>query len=266
MRVILHPFPPGLEPTCNGLHAYAQAVGAVARTHAVVHPNWWHLGLTVRPDGLVTVPIPLDSGGTLAVRFDPAAAAVEAVSSGGEEVAIGLDGATPTELAEELIRFVARCGLAGDLDLGRVPPGPVEVDWDVAAAYTATLIDIERTLEQHRVTLGTAAGPLLVWPHGFDLSFEWFGTRMVAGEDGEAPAQLNLGFSPFHGGYFYSNPWPFDEALVDTPLPDGASWHLDGWQGTILPYDQVGGLEDGADRVLAYAAAVHRVARPTLDA
>jgi len=265
--MILQPLPAGFDATRDAIHGYARVVGELARAHAIAHPNWWHLGLRVRPDGLVTVPLPLPDGGAMAVRLDLAAGVAEAVSSRGDHLAVGLDGVTPGDLADRLAGFAAGCAPEGGLDLSRIPEGAGDPDWEVAAAYAATLVDIDRTLERHRVTLGLAAGPIVVWPHGFDLAFEWFGTRRVTGEDGDtAAAQLNLGFSPHEGGYFYSNPWPFDQALTGAELPPGASWHVVGWQGTMLPYAEVAGSEDGAERVVDYATAVHRIARPTLMA
>lgn len=264
--MILAPLPEPLVPTLDALHGFAKALGAVVREHAPARPHWWHLGLMVRPDGLATVPVPVPGGGAMAVRLDPVAAEVEARSSRGEGLSVDLRGATPADLAAELARFDARCGLGPELDRSRVPEGAVDPDWDVAAAYMGVLVDLAEALERRRSVLGAAAGPVVVWPHGFDLAFEWFGTRQVSGDDGRAaPAQLNLGFSPYDGGYLYSNPWPFDAALTGEPLPAGASWHQGDWQGTILPYAEVAGRDDGVERLLTYAEAVHRIARPTLD-
>jgi len=82
-----------------------------------------------------------------------------------------------------------------------------------------------------------------------------------------SPAQLNLGFYPRGRPYFYSNPWPFEgDALLPVELPYGASWHTDGWEGSVLYYDEVAGRPDGRERVLAYARAVFAAAVPTLSA
>ncbi len=195
--MILPPLPDPLTPTLDALHGFAKVLGAVVREHAPPRPHWWHLGLVVRPDGLATVPVPLPGGGAMAVRLDPAAARVDARSSRGDALSVDLRGATPVDLAAELAQFDEECGLGPELDRSRIPEGAVDPDWDVAAAYMAVLVDVAEALERRRSVLGAAAGPLVVWPHGFDLAFEWFGTRQVPGDDGEpAPAQLNLGFSP----------------------------------------------------------------------
>jgi hypothetical protein len=104
-----------------------------------------------------------------------------------------------------------------------------------------------------------------VWPYGFDLAFEWFGARSETYDGEELPAQLNLGFYPAGDPYFYSNPWPFDESLPGIPLPHGAAWHTEGFQGTMLPYHAVQSKADAADRLAEYARAVFDAAAPTLS-
>ncbi len=83
----------------------------------------------------------------------------------------------------------------------------------------------------------------------------------------EHPAQLNLGFYPGGRPYFYSNPWPFEGGvLLEQELPHGAEWHTEGWQGTILYYDQLQDDPDAESKLLEYAAAVFELSLPTLSA
>ena len=65
--------------------------------------------------------------------------------------------------------------------------------------------------------------------------------------------------------YFFANPWPFEaRELIAHPLPGGARWHQQRWQGTILPYAEVSGDPSAEGRLLAYFAEVFKVASPTL--
>jgi hypothetical protein len=142
-----------------------------------------------------------------------------------------------------------------------------------AEKYASVLLDIDRIFKIHRSTLDGETGPVQLWPHGFDLSFEWFGTRVVESNENGAvrqyPAQLSLGFSPGEPNhpapYFYSNPWPFETgSLVSKPLPPGASWFTAGWQGGLLPYAELVGDSRAEERLLAFARAVYGISRPTL--
>jgi hypothetical protein len=141
--------------------------------------------------------------------------------------------------------------------------------------YFSVLLEIDRIFKIHRFILEDETGPVQLWPHGFDLSFEWFGTRQVELEEhGEIryyPAQLSLGFSPgepYHPEpYFYSNPWPFEaEKLIDKPLPQDARWFTEGWQGSLLPYTALIGDSRAEERLLEYAWRVYLLCKPTLVA
>ncbi|MGB5814645.1 MAG: hypothetical protein WBI27_05535 [Thermoanaerobaculia bacterium] len=52
--------------------------------------------------------------------------------------------------------------------------------------------------------------------------------------------------------------------MVDKPLPGGARWHQEGWQGTMLPYADVVGDPEAEERLLSYLGQVYKVASPTL--
>ena len=53
-------------------------------------------------------------------------------------------------------------------------------------------------------------------------------------------------------------------SMVDHPLPDGAKWHTDGWQGTILPYAELVDDLEAESRLRVFAKAVYDLASPTL--
>ncbi len=272
MRLPLDSLPENLEPTRTTLHAYALAVGAVPRVHAITHDKWWHSSLKVAVDGLATERMAF-ARGTFRLRMDlHRHEIVVETSTGGAQRFSMREGFTGTEMGDALIAAVAELGLEGDYARNKFAGDePLVYEPEVASAFLGVLTNVEWTLATHRATLGGSVGPLQVWPHGFDLAFEWFGTKVERSEEhGETvavPAQLNLGFYPRGDAYFYSNPWPFDaEALLGVALPSGAVWHTDGWQGSMLRYADVAGLPDAADRVLDYAKAVFDAASPTLAA
>ncbi len=270
------PFPalPGdFEPTRATLHAYAHAVGALPRVHAVPHPKWWHISLKPKPNGLITETMALPSGETFQLRMDPRRhVIVLETSTGHEEMFAMTDGLTATQMGDALIGAVARLGLDGDYNREKFQNDePREYDPAAAVTFFAALSAVDLVMQRHRAGLEGDVGPIQLWPHGFDLAFEWFGTRVETveehGETQSHPSQLNLGLYPGGRAYFYSNPWPFEEKeLTAAPLPFGAEWHTEGWQGSILYYDQIAGEPDAADRLLAFAAAVHAAAAPTLTA
>jgi hypothetical protein len=261
--------PPDWEPTRATLHAYANGVSVIPRAHAVASDRWYHISLKPVPAGLVTESMGLPGGGSFHIRMDFArhAAVIETAIAEVEAVSMSA-GLTATEFGDALIAVVASLGLQGDYVRQKFESDEPR-DYDPAAASTffAALAAIADTFEQHRSSLEGDVGPLQLWPHGFDLAFEWYGTRIETYGDEEHPSQLNLGWYPAGDAYFYSNPWPFEaDALMGAPLPHGAVWHTDGWEGTMLGYSELAGEADAAQKLLDFARAVHDVAAPTLMA
>lgn len=263
------------EPTRDTLHAYIKAVGVVPRAHADFHPKWWHISLKVRPDGLQTETMAAPDGDTFHLRIDLRQHSVILVANRGIQVEWPMTvGLSATVFGNQILDAVADLGLTAEYarekfedDSPRVyNPGDAE-------KYFHALVNADRIFKAHRATLSGEVGPVQLWPHGFDLAFEWFGTRFAEYEKGgeitKYPAQLNLGFSPGESShskpYFYSNPWPFEaDALLDAPLPRGARWFTNSWQGTILPYAELADEPDAEERLLTYARSVYEITSPTL--
>lgn len=271
MTPVFPALPTDGEATRSTLHAYAHAVAALPRAHALPHPLWWHVSLRVRPTGLVTDSMPLPGGGAALVRMDPRTNMIVFETSGGATRAFPMDaGLTATEMGAALIAAAAEFGLSGEYDHSKFENDEDRpYNRDDALQLFQALVTAEGVLAIHRSRIGGSVGPVQLWPHGFDLAFEWFGTRMVAtsemAESSKAPVQINLGFYPAGDAYFYSNPWPFEaDSLLGVELPDGADWHTDGWEGSMLPYADVVGRSEGPERVLAYAEAVFEAAAPGL--
>jgi hypothetical protein len=273
MADFLPALPENFEPTRATLHAYANAVGAIARAHAVAHPRWWHVSLKITPGGLVSDNMSLPEGGLMNMRMDLTAHEIVVGASDGSGARIPMtDGLTGTEMGDRLIAAAGGFGLAGDYNREKFENDePREYAPEAAGIYFQAAANVSHIFTHHLQSLDGSVSRVQLWPHNFDLACEWFGTRTETyEEDGEAtenPSQINLGFYPAGRAYFYSNPWPFEaDKLLGTTLPHGAEWHTDGWEGSILYYDQLVGDPDAATKLLEYARAVFDVASPTLTA
>lgn len=269
-------FPPldGFEPTRQTLQLYSRAVSAISRAYGDFHPQWWHVSLKVHVDGLVADEIRLPDGDAIRLKVDLIAHEIVLLRNGEPERGWDMtDGMTSTALGNEIIAAVEEMGLSGG-DYAREKfkdDAPRAYDPEAAARFLVALTNADRIFKEHRSTLHGKTSPVQLWPHGFDLAFEWLGTRVETyeedGEVGEHPAQLNLGFYPAEPAYFYSNPWPFEaDELLDKPLPEGASWHTEGWQGTILPYAELANDPNAEARLRNFARVVYETISPTLMA
>lgn len=274
----MNPFPSleGFGPTRRTLQLYARAISAIARVHALPHPHWWHISLKVTPSGLISDNIPIPAGGILAYRMDFQSDQIIVWSSSGWQKSFSMaDGLSGSVMGDLLIAAAAEAGLHGEYDRSRFESDePGEYNPAVVRNFFTALVSADRVLKKHRARLSDDTGPVQLWSHGFDLAMEWYGSRREQYEENnetkEAPAQINLGFYPGTddaSSYFYSNPWPFEaDQLVGNPLPAGAAWHTDGWQGTIMPYSTVRGLAEPESHLLDYAMAVYDLASPLLSA
>lgn len=255
------------EPTRAALHSYSRALCALPERALPPHPAWWHAGLTVGPDGLRTANIPLPDGGAAAGLLDPLRHRMTLASSRGETVRFDLrEGRTAAEMADGLFAAAREWGLDADYRPGDfADQAPLRYRPAAAAPFWTALVNATNVFEGRRAALPfQETGPVQFWSHGFDLSVEWFGTRQVEYEGGTVPSQINLGFYP-NGDrpYFYSNPFPFPEQVMETPLSAG-QWHTGEFQGSILYYDQVAENPNAPDVLATFAAEVHQAAGPLL--
>lgn len=262
------------EPTRSTLHLYSRAIAAIPNVHAEFHPKWWHVSLEVQDDGLATAKMNVPNGGQFWFKIDLQQHKALLIVDNGVRREFDLTaGLTATEFGNQIVDAVADLGLTGEYPRDKFEnDDPREYDPSAATRFFTVLSNANHIFNNYRASLEGDLSPVQFWTHGFDLAFEWFGTRVETyeheGEIQEYSSQINLGFFP--GGsdgttYFYSNPWPFEaEKLLDKALPDGCSWHTDGWQGSILPYEEVSGDPNARERVQEYAQTVFEVSSPTL--
>ncbi len=254
------PILPATSDSVSALHAYSRILGSIRAARSEPHPRWWHASLEIGEAGLETGAFPLGDGGTGRLTLDPANGLIRGTGAHGLlEVALGGPAAVVGRETMEK--------LGGDLDIDPERWNAIAVDGFTpsdAADYHTALKAIRDTFGQFRDSLTGEVGPIQLWPHHFDASFEWFseGVEEYEEEDGakEYSKQIGFGFSPGDEGeaqpYFYANPWPFDESFTTIELPAGASWHAEGWSGGFLPYVSV--LESGPDLLFAFIRAVYQ--------
>jgi hypothetical protein len=261
-------------PTRQTLHLYCQAIGVIPRAHAQFNPRWSHISFKVQPNGLRTGEMDRPGGGRFWLVVDLTRHQVVLHTNDGPFREFDMtQGLTGTQFGDALLAAVAELGLSADYKRKVFESDePRQYDPEVVGRYLTALLNADRIFKEHRATLGGEVSPVQLWPHNFDLAFEWFGTRVERHEENgrvkEYPSQINLGFypgDPDNAPYFYSNPWPFEaEKLTSHPLPEGARWFTESWQGSILPYDELAGDTNAESRLKAYARAVYEIASPML--
>jgi hypothetical protein len=233
----------GWENTRAALHQAAQVVGAVRAAVAPPESNWTHLGLRVVPRGLTSGV--LSAVGELLLDFVTPAIVYD--PPGQKPVTFALGQRTQQSLADAVEQGLATSGHPVALKRGKITAkAPFAFDPRLAADYAQVLYALAETFRVFRDELPSQKSPLVVWPHGFDLSFLWFATA----EASEQAPHVAFGFSPSSPGldrpYLYSYVYPLPEGLTDRDLPPYTHWHTEGWTGTVTPYDDLAGRDDAA--------------------
>lgn len=250
------------EPTRATLQAYGRALTAFPRAAGVANDRWTHVAMTIDSSGLRSAAVPLSDGSELITRMDLVTHEIVLEAASDVERISLLNGPSPSSIGDAVLAFAANHGTTIDVDADRFSGREtLEYRAEHAAAFleAATFVaDAFRTM--NRSIDGEVTGPH-VWPHGFDIATEWFSPVKVPYGDDEASAQIAIGWYPAAGGYFYANPWPFDESWSATPVYEGSTWHLEDWQGAVLPAD----LADKVS-IVAFGKAVHDLAAPSLSA
>ena len=262
--------------TRDALHAYSRVLGAFRRQLVPPHPRWWHASLQVATQGLSTGPISVPGESpvealALTLNLRRSRLTLEVDGEGRHELAL-LAAPSALELGEQALSWLRELGLElePDSSLWR-DAGPRSYDPEAANRYLRALLEVARVFSTVRESLAGKTGPVQLWPHHFDLSFEWFGSRQVEweeeGQSKVSPTQIGFGFSTgdvsHPEAYFYANPWPFEDLFLEGALPDGARWQTAGWQGALLPYPHV--RRRGPDLLRAFLRTVYEVTAPRLS-
>lgn len=267
-------FPPLVDWTAtrDTLHAYSRVVGAILREHAEFAPDWSHVSLLLADNGLVSRPFATRRG-EVGLQLDLQRHRLELSAPGGV-ASISLDGGlSATELAEEIMRRGEALEVKLQPDVEHYANDrPTGYHTAKAEAYLQALHDVDAVFAAVRAELADALTETVLWPHGFDLSFEWHGKDVTyTSKDGsEKAGQAMIGFGFSTGDkshpapYLYANPWPFDSALTERSLPGKAEWYTETWKGSVLPYAAL--TESGEQLLYDYMLAVFQGAAPGLSA
>ncbi len=243
------------------LQAYGQALTAIPRAAGTQDDRWGHVSMTINATGLTTAQTSLSDGSDLVGVIDLTTHEI-VITAGDDTQRIDISsGPSSRSVGEAMVAVAAEHGTNIDADTDRFG-GTDDLPYDPthATAFLAAALYVVAAFEELNSSVpGEVAGPHL-WPHGFDIATEWYSHKLVSHGDSEASAQIAVGFYPANDSYFYANPFPFEESWSESPLVSGSTWHLDGWQGAVLPPEQV-----SRATIVAFGTAVHDLARETLS-
>lgn len=231
------------QPTYDTLHHYTRALSALRRASTPPQKNWSHVSLRVSTTGLTTTPIPCASD-LFEVALDLVSHRVIVTTSRGARWETPLRGQSLSQFWNQLIQALS----VMDFRLNASKPDYADAapayDSGHVETYWRALSQVDILLRRFRAGLRQETSSVQFWTHDFDLAMLWFSGRKVPGPDPAkqelADQQMNFGFSVGDEGiaepYFYATAYPLPDGWVGSPLPGGAYWHTQGWNGAVLLY------------------------------
>lgn len=248
--------------TRTSLQQAAQVLSAVRKATTPPLPNALRLSLYVIPQGLTTGPLSL--GGELLLDFPQRAVIFR--QPGEPDLSLSLNGHTQRTLTGAVLAALGEEGHDLDIDKsGLTAETPLEIEPQTADDYAVVLDTVFTAVALFRARLFGPQSPVVVWPHGFDLSTLWFAGP---GADEHSNPHLNFGFSPASPGfdrpYFYSYAYPLPAGYYDLPLPDGIRAIHEPFKGMVFDYDPLVGLPNAPHLIESRFRAIFHAVSPLM--
>ncbi len=262
-------FPPlALETwqlTYDTLHHYTRALGALRRAATPRQKHWSHVSLRVNATGLTTTAMPC-RGTAFEVALDLATHRVVLSTSYGASAQWRLQGHPLSQFWQELNGAFAAASIEVNATQPDYPDAAPIYNPAHAENYWRALSQVDLLLKQFQGELRQETSHVQFWSHHFDLAMLWLSGRLVPGQDPNdeenADEQMNFGFSVGDEGikepYFYITAYPLPNGLVGSPLPSGAYWHTEGWNGAVLLYKQLVDAAESDARLLDFWRTVRK--------
>ncbi len=244
-----------LADTRNTLHAYTRVLGGWLTSCRAERKHWWQASLRPSLKGLTTGVVYAEPAFELELNLVDNV--LIARTAEGAELSEALAGQPAGELGQRIRDFLTGSGLDTRLvpeDAGQ-PEGPIASDGysaECASAIAGAWRAVAGMLEEFQAGIREESGAIQIWPHHFDLAMTWLPGDKVPGQDpanaAYADKQMGFGFSLGDAAipepYFYATAYPLPEALPATPLPAGAVWHTEGFQGAVVRYQDLADNHD----------------------
>jgi len=238
---------PRFDATRDALHGYARILGNVLKQSRPKRKHWWHASLRPALRGLTTGVVHADVDFELELNLRDSTLLAYVVT--GESLTLALHGQPVNEVISRLGAFLAANGVPS----GCLPAAVQDEAFDTrhadysveqANALAQGLSAVAGAMAVFRAGIREETSPIQLWPHHFDLSMLWLPGQKISGQDPDdeeySDQQMNFGFTFGDGGipepYFYVTAYPLPDSLPSTPLPAGASWHSEGFNGVVLRY------------------------------
>ena len=254
----MHQFPQldasAIVATRDAVHAYAQVLGDWRAACLPRQKHWWQITVYPSIRGLTSGVVQADINFEL--EIDLQADRLLGQVAGGGTLSEPLGGRMAVELAGIVQSFLLENGIDPKFipadkkrkSYSRTTPG---YSPEIAASLGSVWRSVHATLGKFRAGICEETSSIQIWPHHLDLAMLWLPGEKIPGQDPDdeesSDKQMNFGFTLGDEGipepYFYVTAYPLPEIFMSLALPQGSTWHTEGFSGAILRYRTL--LEQG---------------------
>lgn len=108
-------------------------------------------------------------------------------------------------------------------------------------------------LEEFRTAHSSSA--ICCWPHHFDIA------TLFSTPDGTIGVGMSPGDGSYPEPYYYVSPWPSPPADSLPALGEHGTWHVEGWVGAVLRWEELDGQRDRASVVRSFVCSAFQALR-----
>jgi hypothetical protein len=120
---------------------------------------------------------------------------------------------------------------------------------ELASAYAQPSALLEEFRAAHN------SSPVRCWPHHFDIA------TLFSKSDGTVGIGMSPGDGSYREPYYYVSPWPPPPADGLPALGPHGTWHLEGWVGAVLRWEELDGQPDRASVVRSFVSSAFQALR-----
>jgi Family of unknown function (DUF5996) len=243
----------------DALHAYARLIGKYRAAAAPKQKHWWQVGLLPSLGGFDTGLLHIENW-VMSIELNLLTLSVVLSFRNKSELKFPLTGQSNRSLYESIQAQMASFAIK-NVDQGVLSDASYKgLNKQEVAKFAQATNAINAAFEIFKGEQRRETGPIILWPHHFDLAMLWFSGRLVDGidpaDEENADEQVNFGFSVGDEAnpepYFYITAYPLPDGLETVQLPEGAYWHSQGWNGALMPYSVLTKVKDPQTHLLGF--------------
>lgn len=247
------------------IHFYSKVLGNIRAAYTPPIKHHWHISLRIWAQGFTTTPVPTESGNSFQLFLNLLRSKVEIATSSGKYAEIDIEDQSQKTLAEQIIAELSKSEINISIDIDSLGDKKLVYSQEVSKAIFNAYSLVDMTFKEFRSNLPEQCSPVQIWPHHFDIAFNWFSGRKIPGEDPDdlesSSEQVGYGFilgdSAISDPYFYVLPYPQVD-LEDKEFLHGGLNYTESWNGVLLKYESLLKAENPKQNLLEFLTDVHR--------